>query len=102
MAKDSGIKVKVGIVGPCEAGKTTLANFLAATASTTTLVWKLLIPILYYHHYHISSSRRAHIFDTRTAGHYISYTIRGLHPTLTLGMTCFCSKMLDLHMLSLR
>ena len=29
MAKDSGIKVKVGIVGPCEAGKTTLANFLA-------------------------------------------------------------------------
>ena len=34
MAKDSGIKVKVGIVGPCEAGKTTLANFLADATET--------------------------------------------------------------------
>ena len=29
MAIDSGIKIKIGIIGPCEAGKTTLANFLA-------------------------------------------------------------------------
>ena len=34
MAKDSEIKVKVGIVGPCEAGKTTLANFLADATET--------------------------------------------------------------------
>ena len=29
MALDSSVKIKIGIIGPCESGKTTLANFLA-------------------------------------------------------------------------
>ena len=29
MAIDSGVKIKVAFVGPCQSGKTTLSNFLA-------------------------------------------------------------------------
>lgn len=35
MAKDSGISIKIGIIGPCQSGKTTLANFLADATEAT-------------------------------------------------------------------